>query len=104
MAVMALFRSAKVDQALYDTMMEELGVLRDPPPGALSHVCGFDDQGIYVVDVWETRADLEAFVTDKLLPVAARLNLDIEPPVVVDAYKLRTTQGMDLYKLELAPG
>lgn len=103
MAVMALFRSARVDRALYDAIMQELYREQEPPAGGLSHTCGFDDSGIYVVDVWESRAQFDAFLKDRLQPVFAKLKVEVDPPVVVDVYGLRVTDGVDRFKSESAP-
>jgi hypothetical protein len=103
MAVMALFRSPRVDQALYDAIIQELDLERRPASGALAHACGFDDGGICVVDVWESRHDFDAFLSDRLGPVFAKLNVEVDPPVVLDAYAFNVTAGTDRYKPQLAP-
>jgi hypothetical protein len=104
MAVMVLFRSTQVDPPLYDAIMQELGFDRDPPSGALIHACGFDDDGIHVVDVWETRAEFDAFLKDRLQPVFAKLKVDVAPPVVIDIHALRASPEVDRYKVALAAG
>jgi hypothetical protein len=103
MAIMALFRSRRVDQALYDAIIQELDLDQRPAAGALSHACGFDDNGICVVDVWESRTDFDAFLSDRLGPVFAKLNIEVEPPVVLEAYEFSVTEDVDRYKAELAP-
>jgi hypothetical protein len=103
MAVLALFRSPRVDPALYDAIIQELDLERRPASGALTHACGFDDSGICVVDVWESRQDFDAFMSDRLRPVFAKLNVEVDPPVVLDAYAFNVTEGVDRYKPELAP-
>jgi hypothetical protein len=103
MAIMALFRSPRVDQALYDAIMQELDLERRPVSGALTHACGFDENGICVVDVWESRKDFDAFLSDRLGPAFAKLKVDFDPPVVLDAYAFNVTEDVDRYKPELAP-
>ena len=102
MAIMALFRSPNVDKALYDAIMQELDLERRPASGGLTHACGFDASGICVVDVWESRAEFEAFLNDRLRPVFAKLKVEVDPPVVLDAYGFRVTEAVDRYKPELA--
>lgn len=103
MAVMAMFRSARVDRAQYDAIMRELDLHDTPAQGGLTHACAFDDKGICVVDVWESRKDFEAFLTDRLLPVFAKLKIEVEPPTVLDTYGLRVSDDADRYKAARAP-
>lgn len=102
MPIMALFRSQRVDQHLYDAIMQELDLEQAPPTGALTHSCGFDDRGICVVDVWETRKDFEVFVADRLKPTFAKLNIEFVAPEIIDAYAFRATEGVDRYMRERA--
>ena len=103
MAVMALFRSGRVDRAQYDAIMRELDLDDSPASGGITHVCAFGDDGVYVVDVWESRAEFDAFVKDRLAPVFARLKVEVEPPLVLDAAGLRDADAADRYKLQRAP-
>jgi hypothetical protein len=103
MAIMALFRSPRVDRTVYDAIIQELDLERQPAAGALTHACGFDDQGICVADVWESRQDFDAFLNDRLRPVFAKLNLEFEQPTVFDAYAFTVTDEVDRYKEEAAP-
>jgi hypothetical protein len=103
MPIMALFRSPRVDRTVYDAIIQELDLERQPAAGALTHACGFDAQGICVVDVWESRADFEAFMRDRLQPVFAKLNVEVEPPAILDAYAFTVTDEVDRYKEEAAP-
>jgi hypothetical protein len=104
MAIMALFRSAHVDPALYDQIMQEIGGLEVPPAGALMHVSGFDGEGLHVVEVWESRAQFDAFLRDRIQPVLEKLDVAIAPPVVIEAHAVHTTHGVDAYKLAAAAG
>jgi hypothetical protein len=60
-----------VDASTYETVLEKLG-LRDPnpdwPKGFISHVAGFGSDGLYVVDVWQSKQDFEDFVENRLRP------------------------------------
>lgn len=102
MPIMALFRSPRVDQTLYDAIMQELDLEQAPPTGALTHCCGFDDKGICVVDVWESRRDFEAFLTDRLKPTFAKLNIEFVAPEIIDGYAFRATEEVDRYMRERA--
>lgn len=103
MPIMALFRSPRVDQKLYDAIMQELDLEQAPATGALTHSCGFDDRGICVVDVWETRRDFEAFLADRLKPTFAKLKIEFVAPEIIDGYAFRATEDVDRYMRERAP-
>lgn len=100
MPIMALFRSPRVDQNLYDAIMQELDLEHDPPAGALTHACGFDAEGICVVDVWESRSDFETFVRNRLRPTFAKLKIDFVEPKIIDAYAFTAAEETDRYMRE----
>jgi hypothetical protein len=102
MAIMALFRSSRVDRSVYDAIIEELNLEAQPAAGALTHACGFDENGVCVCDVWESRQDFEAFLSDRLRPAFARLNLEFEQPTILDAYAFNVSPDIDRYKPDLA--
>jgi hypothetical protein len=103
MAIMALFRSRRVDQSLYDAIIRELNPEQRPLAGILAHACGFDDNGICVMDVWESRSDFEAFLSDRLRPTFAKLNIEFTEPEIIEAYAFNVSDDADHYKPELAP-
>jgi hypothetical protein len=103
MPIMALFRSNRVDQTAYDAIIKELDLEAQPMQGAVTHACGFDENGICVCDVWESRQEFEAFLTNRLRPVFTKLNLDYEPPTILETYAFNVTEGADKYKPTLAP-
>ncbi len=71
MAVCLLMQFARVDAGKYEAVMEELGLRSanpDWPSGMVSHVAGFTRDGMYVVDVWESQQDFDAFFESRLEP------------------------------------
>lgn len=100
MPIMALYRSSRVDQTQYDALMQELDLEHRQPAGALTHACGFDDAGICVLDVWETRADFDAFLADRLRPAFAKLGIEFVEPQILDAYAFTASEGTDRYMRE----
>jgi hypothetical protein len=102
MTIMALFRSNRIDQSAYDAIIQELNLEAQPAQGALSHACGFDANGICVCDVWESRQDFDAFLNDRLRPAFTKLNLQYEPPTVLETYAFNVTDHADKYKPALA--
>lgn len=103
MPIIALFRSAAVDQSRYDAIIQELDLERQPLEGILTHACGFDANGICVVDVWDSRKDFEAFLSDRLRPTFAKLNIDFVEPQIIETYAFNASEDVDHYKAEPGP-
>ena len=49
------------------------------PPGAISHWAAETDEGLRVVDVWETKEAYEQFAAEKIGPYSAEVGMT-EPP------------------------
>jgi hypothetical protein len=58
----------------YDTVSAELN-LQQVPDGLLIHTAGFDhDSGVFrIFDVWASREQADAFMTERLNPVLERM-------------------------------
>jgi hypothetical protein len=50
--------------------------------GAIAHIATFDDDGLYVIDVWERPEQFEQFVADRLMPAIEKAGVDRPPPEV----------------------
>ena len=103
MPVMTLFRSPSINQTQYDAIIQALNLQERPQVGMLTHACGFDQKGIAVQDVWESRQDFDAFVADRLKPVFAKLNLAFVEPEIIETYKFRVSDGVDRHKVGQGP-
>jgi hypothetical protein len=51
------------------------------PRGAIFHAARFTDDGLTVGDVWETEADFNRFVEERLMPVVREVGIEGEPTV-----------------------
>jgi hypothetical protein len=70
------------DAALYDSVMSELEWdTKEKPAGWISHYAGAGSDGWYVMDVWESPADFEAFAQERLGPALAAAAGDDAPAV-----------------------
>lgn len=97
MPVMALYRSREITRQSFQPY-DEFVTSRPVPPGALLHLVAFDDEGICVVDVWESRGALDAFTENTINPTLKRFGLPIVIPTVLDVTSVATHNGIDLYK------
>jgi hypothetical protein len=79
---------------VYARIKEGLG--SEPPKGLITHLAYRTDAGLRYIDVWESKADHEAFVEERLHPVVGRVLFEElgffppEPPMemldVIDAW------------------
>jgi len=60
----------------YDSVVAQLG--DDPVDGLIAHTAGFDkDAGVFrIFDVWETKAQADQFMTQRLQPIIERMQTD----------------------------
>ena len=85
MAVCLVMQFAGMDAGQYKEVMEELGLRGanpDWPSGIISHVAGFTSDGMYVVDVWESQQDFDAFVESRLKPAFEAVGGLPQPQVI----------------------
>ena len=78
-AVEMNFHGATLDQ--YDQIIEKMGLTPGggTPPEAISHWVAKTDDGIRVVDVWETREAYDRFAQEQIGPFSAEAGVT-EPP------------------------
>ena len=59
----------------------------DAPDGARFHIAWFEDDGLRVVDLWDSPGQFQAFVDDRLNPGVQEVGIEGEPEVEMsDAY------------------
>jgi hypothetical protein len=67
------------------------------PDGCLVHTAGFAPDGTFrIYDVWESKAQLDAFLSDTLMPIIGELfsdRPDAPPPVKEETYDLHDNQS-----------
>ena len=80
-AVEMSFRDATLDQ--YDQVIEKMGLKRggETPPGAISHFVTKTDDGIRVVDVWESKEVFERFAQEQIGPYTREVGIEGEPEI-----------------------
>jgi hypothetical protein len=82
-AVEQNFSGATIDQ--YDQILTKMGLTPGgaTPPGAISHWVAKTEDGMRVVDVWESREDFERFAEEKIGPYSREVGLTGEPEIRV---------------------
>ena len=82
-AVEMNFSGATVDQ--YDQIIEKMGLTPggSTPAGAISHWAAKTDDGLRVVDVWETREAYDRFAQEKIGPYSQEAGITEAPEMRV---------------------
>jgi hypothetical protein len=80
-AVEMNFRGATLDQ--YDQVIEAMGFTPGGPggPGGLFHWVTKTDDGIRVVDVWESKEQYEHFAQEKIAPLSQQAGFPSPPEI-----------------------
>ena len=80
-AVQQDFSGATLDQ--YNQVVEKMGFTPGGPgaPGGIFHWVINTDDGIRVVDVWETREQFERFAQEQIIPYAQEAGFPGQPDV-----------------------
>lgn len=85
-AIEMTFKGATLDQ--YNQVMRLMSLddgTRPSPPGALFHWVAKTDDGIRVVDVWETQEQFDAFAEKEIGPYSAQAGIPAPPETTVYA-------------------
>jgi hypothetical protein len=81
MAIVAIFEVNGATSAKYDEVIRRLTEIGlRVPEGQMYHVCYGDKQKLQVIDVFESRAKLEAFGA-KLMPILSDMGIDAKPTI-----------------------
>lgn len=94
MPIMAII-SGPHSKSDYDALRNMVKWETDHAKGGLMHVAAFDDKGMHVTDIWETEADLQSFVADRLGPAMEKLKL--APPEMA-VYPVHATFSLPGYR------
>jgi hypothetical protein len=76
--------------AMYDRANTILGIAAegDAPTGLITHVCAVTDDGIVIVDVWDSVRSLDDFARDRLATAFAQVGMPEATPHVTTVHKL----------------
>lgn len=72
-----IFRGTHATPEQYEKIRAALETHVTPPPGRLWHAAGIDD-GLYVIEVWESEETAQAFFDEKLSEVMREFDMTAE--------------------------
>ncbi|HEX2122969.1 MAG TPA: hypothetical protein VHL59_15155 [Thermoanaerobaculia bacterium] len=71
----------EVSKEQYEAARREVAWETDVPKGAKFHVSWFGQDGFRVLDLWESAADFQTFVEQRLMPGIAKIGIEGQPKV-----------------------
>ncbi len=80
MATVMTMHWPEVTKEQYEAVRADVKWETNVPKGAKYHVSWFDG-GLHVVDVWDSQADFQTFVQDRLGPAVAKVGIQSQPNV-----------------------
>jgi hypothetical protein len=72
----------------YDAVSERLQAQGGSPQGLLVHTAGFTGNGFRIFEVWESRADFERFLNERLMPIVQEIARDDDRQPETTIYEL----------------
>ena len=69
MAISMVQETPEATVEMYDAVAARLGMEEDPPRGMIVHsAAAMEGGGLRIVDIWESREDLDRFRQERLIP------------------------------------
>lgn len=81
MATVMTMHWPEVTREQYETARREINWEGDVPDGAKFHVAWFAPDGFRVLDLWDSQAQFEAFVQQRLMPGVQKIGIQGQPQV-----------------------
>ena len=90
MAILVMFEAKGVGRAEYEASNDALGITGedDAPDGLITHSAALTDDGVLVVDVWESREKLEVFFNDRLRAALESAGIPISDPTILPVHNV----------------
>jgi hypothetical protein len=98
MAILAIFTGRGLTPALYDALRAEAHWETKAPKGGVIHIAGFDETGAHVADVWDSEADMNAFVAERLMPAFQKLQAPPPEVVIYPVHNINAYAPVDRYR------
>jgi hypothetical protein len=75
MAPVMLMHWPEVRKAQYEQIRKKVNVEEETPQGAKFHVAWFGEDGLHVLDLWDSREAFEHFLEQRLMPAVQKLGI-----------------------------
>src|SRR5436309_14707388 len=81
MATVMLMEWPGVNEEQYNRVMSALGLVSNPPSGAIFHVSGFSEGALRVLDIWDSQQAFERFQKDRLTAAVQKAGIASQPKI-----------------------
>ncbi len=86
MKILAIFNTPGMTSDQYDQCINELEKAGlGSPDGRISHVCGVNEESMFVIDVWESEEKFTKF-GESLMPILESIGVNVPPPNIIPFY------------------
>ena len=102
MALMVTYDEPNVSREDYDSVRAQVGWEAAPPLGCLLHMSYFDDAGFHTVDIWDSQAELDAYLAKRFNPALKMLHLPDAAPKAMDLHLVAASPALEKYFLPAA--
>ena len=101
MALLAVFTGRGFTKPMYEALRGEIKWETNFAEGGLIHACGFDEAGdLHVADVWASEAEMNAFVTTRLVPGFQKVGVPMPSVSVFPLHNLNVYPSAKPYLLK----
>ena len=83
MAYVAVIDIPGLTTEQYDVVLERMQVVERPSPGIYLHICAPTDDGLRVIELWDSEEGFRAFVEERLFPAATELGIQAQPAIAI---------------------
>jgi hypothetical protein len=83
MATVMLMHWPEVTKEKYEEVRRDVNWEGEPPAGAKFHTAWIDADGFHVLDLWDSPADFEKFVQQRLTPGVQKAGVGGQPKVEI---------------------
>jgi len=90
MAILVMFEAVGSTQEQYVATNDALGIRGDDdaPDGLITHVAGLSDDGVLVVDVWDSKENMESFFNERLRAALDAAGLAAGEPTILPVHNV----------------
>lgn len=90
MSILMIVELSGVTPATYESINESMGIHGDDDAseGLISHLACTTDEGMLIMDVWESKDAFDSFVAERLGPALAAAGVQEVEPRVLDVHRL----------------
>jgi hypothetical protein len=81
MATVMMMHWPEVSKEQYEKARKEVNWEGNVPNGAKFHVAWFGQDGLRVLDLWESQQEFERFVEQRLMPAVQKIGIQGQPKV-----------------------